>query len=233
MKDSRHGLIWGDCSTSQDASDAPKNVLATRLPRHNLMLSQTSAPRRMVIPDYYFFLASQYHFALVKRDAPPPKGGMESMNAAKSDLTLAIRCRHCLSSRALESIRDGCSSSRYLLGSHFGTCPVAAHLARRLENMKKSKVTQEKLSSTSVTTCVGNTMTKVYGMVDLEWNGSFSGVGFSGGVDDAMRRLSRKYKIDATSWESFALPLLPRDLVHPFTDGLQLDAGSDGRSSSS
>ena len=233
MKDSRHGLIWGDCSTSQDASDAPKNVLATRLPRHNLMLSQTSAPRRMVIPDYYFFLASQYHFALMKRDAPPPKGDMESMNAAKSDLTLAIRCRHCLSSRALESIRDGCSSSKYLLGSHFGTCPVAAHLARRLENMKKSKVTQEKLSSTNVTTCVGNTMTKVYGMVDLEWNGSFTGVGFSDGVDDAMRRLSRKYKMDATSWESFALPLLPRDLVHPFTDGLQLDAGSDGRTSSS
>ena len=231
MKDSRHGLIWGDCCTSEDASDAPKNALATRLPRHKLMLSQTSAPRRMIIPDYYFFLASQYHFALMKRDAPPPKGDTESMNAAKPDLTLAIRCRHFLSSRALESIRDGCSSSIFL-GSHIATCPVAARLAARLENLKKSKVTQEKLSSTNVTTCVSNTMTKVYGMVDLEWNGSFSGVGFSGGVDDAMRRLSRKYKIDATSWESFALPLLPRDLVHPFTDGFQVDAGSDGRSSS-
>ena len=57
-------------------------------------------------------------------------------------------------------------------------------------------------------------MAKTYGMVDLEWNGTCSGVGFS--------RHSKKYNDDVASWESFRLPLLPQDSVRPVTEGLRL-----------
>jgi hypothetical protein len=223
-------LVWdevkpNDCEYSgkpKDASDKSKNIPPARLPRHNLMLPPNSVPRQTIIPDYHFFLASQYHFTLMKRESPPSNGGTAGTIAAEPDLTLAICCRHCLCTRPLESIRDGCSSSRYLLESHFAACPAAGRLAEYLKDLRECKATQEKQCTTSITTCIKNTMTKAYGMVNLEWNGTSAGVGFTTGLNNAMRQLSKKYNIDVASWESFRLPFLPQDSVRPFTEGLLL-----------
>ena len=222
MKDSTLGVVWEKAqpityeyaSKPKDVSDKSKNIPPGQLPRHNLMLPPGSAPKKTIIPDFYFFLASQYHFTLMKRETPPSNKSTGLINA-EPDLTLAICCRHCLCTRPLESIRDGCSSSRYLLESHFISCPATGRLAAGyLDDLRKSKATQEKQCSTSMTTCMRNTMAKTYGMVDLEWNGTCSGVGFS--------RHSKKYNDDVASWESFRLPLLPQDSVRPVTEGLRL-----------
>ena len=230
MKNSSLGLVWEEvkpityeyASKPKDASDKAKNIPPGQLPRHNLMLPPGSAPKRTIIPDFYFFLASQYHFTLMKRETSPSNKST-GLISAEPDLTLAICCRHCLCTRPLESIRDGCSSSRYLLESHFISCPATVRVAAGyLDDLRKSKATQEKQCPTSIITCMKNTMTKTYGMVDLEWNGTCSGVGFSTGLSNAIRRLSKKYNNDVASWESFRLPLLPQDSVRPVTEGLHL-----------
>ena len=213
-------ITYEYASKPKDASDKSKNIPPSQLPRHNLMLPPGSAPKKTIIPDYFFFLASQYHFTLVKRQTSPSSNGSVGSIDAEPDVTLAICCRHCNSTRPLESIRDGCSSSRYLLKSHFESCPATGSLAGYLDDLKKTKATQEKQCSTSIITCMQNTMTKAYGMVDLEWNGECSGVGFSAGLSSAMRQLSKGHN-NVSSWGSFQLPLLPQDSVRPVTEGLR------------